>query len=386
MYNRLCKKILIPKLFIIMKRIFLTICTLFIFSFFSVHADQPFSGEMSPAAVRTVCDAVASWQIENFKKIKRNNLSWTNGALYRGMIEWANLEQSQEIFDFLMKIGKANRWAMASRVYHADDICVGQAFIEMYRKYKDPRMLQPAMERAFYVASHPSDALMSKADERGKDERWSWADALFMAAPVYAALYAITGEQIYFDYMDREFRICTDSLYDKKEHLYYRDCMRIPLREPNGSKQFWGRGNGWVFAAIPLVLENLPKDHPAREYYLTIFKEMAERVADTQDKTGTWHASLLDPVFYPDPENSVSAFFCYGLGWGIRNGYLSARKYMKVLEKGWASLVSYVDHEGKLGYVQPIGNAPRKANAASTEVYGVGGFLLAGSEVMRLCK
>ncbi len=369
-----------------MKRILLTIQVLFIVSSFVTHAAQPFSGQMSPDAVRTVCNAVATWQIDNFKKFKRSNLSWTNGALYRGMIEWANLEQDQKIFDFLMKIGKTNRWAMASRVYHADDICVGQAFIEMYRKYKDPRMLQPAMERAFYVASHPSQAPMSKADEKGKDERWSWCDALFMAAPVYAALYSITGEQIYFDYMDREFRISTDSLYDKKEHLYYRDCMRIPLREPNGSRQFWGRGNGWVFAAIPLILENLPQDHPSRGYYIDIFKEMAKRVVETQDKTGTWHASLLDPVSYPDPENSVSAFFCYGLGWGIRNGHLSSKKYMKTLEKGWASLISYVDENGKLGYVQPVGNAPRKAGASATEVYGIGGLLLAGSEVMRLCE
>lgn len=349
-----------------------------------LKAAQPFSGEMNPDAVRTVCNAVATWQMDNFEKVKRNNLSWVNGALYRGMIEWANLENNQEIFDFLMNIGKKNRWAMPSRVYHADDICVGQAFIEMYRKYKDRRMLQPVMERAFYVASHPSSAPMSKADEKGKDERWSWSDALFMAAPVYAALYAITGEQIYFDYMDSEFRISTDSLYDKKEHLYYRDCMRIPLREPNGAKQFWGRGNGWVFAAIPLILENLPADHPSRGYYIEIFCQMAERVIDTQDRSGSWHASLLDPATYPDPENSVSAFFCYGLGWGLRTGILSGKKYERALERGWESLISYVHADGKLGYVQPIGNAPRKAGADSTEAYGVGGLLLAGSEIIRL--
>ena len=133
-----------------------------------LKAAQPFSGEMNPDAVRTVCNAVATWQMDNFEKVKRNNLSWVNGALYRGMIEWANLENNQEIFDFLMNIGKKNRWAMPSRVYHADDICVGQAFIEMYRKYKDRRMLQPVMERAFYVASHPSSAPMSKADEKGR--------------------------------------------------------------------------------------------------------------------------------------------------------------------------------------------------------------------------
>lgn len=84
------------------------------------------------------------------------------------------------------------------------------------------------------------------------------SDALFMAPPVYAALYTITGDKIYLNYMDSEYKECVDSLYDKEDHLFYRDNKRIPLREKNGSKQFWGRGNGWVFAGLPLIIDNLP--------------------------------------------------------------------------------------------------------------------------------
>lgn len=368
-----------------MKKILTTLCILCV-SATGLHAAEPFSGKADPKPIREVCNAVAAWQIANFDAVKHGNLSWTNGALYRGMFEWAELDGNQAIFDFLMQIGKKNKWAMGSRVYHADDICVGQAFIEMYRKFGDKKMLQPVMERAFYIASHPSQAPLSKKDPVGKDERWSWCDALFMAPPVYAALYALTGEQVYLDYMDMEFRACTDSLYDRDEHLYYRDCIRIPEREPNGAKQFWGRGNGWVFGGIPLILEYLPKDHPSRDYYIGIFREMAVRIVDTQDRNGTWHASLLDAETYPAPENSASAFFCYGLAWGIRNGYLPQQPYMKTLKKGWKSLVSHVDANGKLGYVQPVGASPRKVSASSTDVYGVGAFLLAGSELTRLCE
>ena len=345
-----------------------------------------FSDKMTEEAIKEVCQAVSNWQIDNFGNVKHNKLGWHNGALYIGMYNWAEYGQDAKAAEFLMAIGDKHKWGLASRSYHADDICVGQMYIEMYKKHKKNKMIQPLKERAFYVASHPSDAPLSKNDKVGKDTRWSWCDALFMAPPVYAGLYTLTGEQVYKDYMMSEYKACTDSLYDHAESLYYRDCKRIGLQEPNGAKQFWGRGNGWVFGGIPLILNNLPDDDPDREYFLEIYKEMAEAVLKTQDKDGHWHASLLDPGSYPAPENSCSAFFCYGIAWGINNGILDGAKYKKALKKGWSGLVQSVNPDGKLGYVQPVGAAPKKVSMDSTEVYGVGAFLMAGVEIMKMIE
>ena len=344
---------------------------------------QGFSGSLDFGSVMKVCNAVAGWQIANHDKCGHHDLQWTNGALYKGMVAWGRVSSNRICLDFVRQIGERNGWRMWDRVYHADDICVGQAFIDMYRIYGDHAMLQPVKERAYYVATHPSNAVMSKKDEFGKHDRWSWCDALFMAPPVYAALYEMTGEKVYVEYMDREFRVCTDSLFDKNENLYYRDCMRINLREPNGEKQFWARGNGWVFAGIPLILNNLPSNHPTRSYYIDLFRKMAKKIASLQDENGAWHASLLDYETYPLPENSASAFFCFGFAWGINNGLLD-EEYIDVLKKGWKSLVSCVDDDGKLGFIQPIGAAPASVDENSTDVYGVGAMLLAGSELLKL--
>lgn len=349
----------------------------------SLCAANPFSGSMKKGDVEKVCNAVAKWQIVNHEQVKHNQLDWTNGTLYRGMTEWGKTSGNQDCYNFVNEIGEKHNWNVWDRVYHADDICVGQAFIEMYRKMGDRRMLQPTLERAFYVASHPSKAPLLKIDAIGKDERWSWSDALFMAPPVYAALYQITGEKIYLDYMDSEYKACVDSLYDKEEHLFYRDCKRIPLREKNGKKQLWGRGNGWVFGGLPLIIDNLPIGCASRNYYISLFVEMAESVKATQCKGGDWRTSLLDPDSYDMPENSCSAFMCYGIAWGIRNGYLPKKTYGKVLEKGWRSLVSAVHADGKLGYIQPVGAAPKAAGYDATDVYGVGAFLLVGSEIIK---
>lgn len=247
---------------------------------------QPFSSEIRKDKIMKVCNAVADWQIANQPSVKHNPLDWTNGALYKGMVEWCKTSSNNKYLAFLKNIGETHRWNVWNRVYHADDICLGQAFIDLYKHYGDKKMLQPTMERAYYVATHPSKIPLNKLDPYGKDERWSWCDALFMAPPVYAALFSMTGDTKYVDYMNNEFKECVDSLYDKEAKLFYRDVKRIPLREPNGAKQFWGRGNGWVFGGLPLIIDNLPELYPMRRYYIQLFNDMAVSVMNTQDKDG----------------------------------------------------------------------------------------------------
>ncbi|MFT4901504.1 MAG: unsaturated rhamnogalacturonyl hydrolase [Lentimonas sp.] len=45
-----------------------------------------------------------------------------------------------------------------------------------------------------------------------------------------------------------------------------------------------------------------------------------------------------------------------------------------------------VTPEGMLGYVQPVGAAPGDSFADKTEVYGIGAFLAAGTEMYKLVK
>lgn len=253
----------------------------------------------------------------------------------------------------------------------------------MYEKYHDPAMIQPTIARVDSVVAKPSKARLWLG-AKNWSERWSWCDALFMAPPVYGLLNKLYPEKNYLAFMDREFKEATDSLYDADAKLYYRDRRYIPKREKNGEKVFWGRGNGWVFAGIPLLLQTLPKDHPTYDYYLNIYKEMASAIVQCQDKNGSWHASMLDPDSYPSPENSASGFFVYGLGWGVNQGILKDRKYKKAARKGWKALKSYVHEDGMLGYVQPVSAAPEQVTQNMTEVYGVGAFLMAGIEMLKM--
>ena len=152
------------------------------------------------------------------------------------------------------------------------------------------------------------------------------------------------------------------------------------------SSDLWSRGNGWVMAGLARVLDAMPSDYPSRPKYIGQFRQMAERVASLQGRDGLWRPGLLDAHAYPLPEVSGSAFFIYAMAWGINHGILDRATYLPVVTRGWQGLLEHVYDDGRLGCIQPIGAAPGVYSPTSSYVYGVGAFLLAGSEIEALSK
>ncbi|MFT3740733.1 MAG: glycoside hydrolase family 88 protein [Breznakibacter sp.] len=117
---------------------------------------------------------------------------------------------------------------------------------------------------------------------------------------------------------------------------------------------------------------------------------MAEALKLRQRSDGFWNASLDDPGDFGGPETSGTSFFVYGMAWGINNGLLDRDTYLPVVEKAWNGLTSTaVQPSGFLGYVQGVGTNPASSQpvtAGSTADFGVGAFLLAGSEMVKLAE
>ena len=348
---------------------------------------EKFSSKLVKEDVSKVMAAVADWQISHFKNVYHHNLAWTNGALYSGMMQWAKMTEDKTYLDWLYRIGRRYNWQPYYRMYHADDIVVSQMYLDMYRLKNDERIMNPTKAKVDWVIDNPSSAtLLYSHKNPGSMDRWSWCDALFMAPPVYAQLASITGDKKYMKYMHKEFMVTYNFLYNHDEHLFFRDHNYFDKRENNGAKVFWGRGNGWVMGGLVNILKELPVNSKYRPFYEQLFKEMAAKVITLQDEKGYWHASMLDVESYPNPETSASGFFCYALDYGVNQGLLGEDKYLPAVTKGWQALVTAVFSDGKLGWVQPIGEDPKKVTETMTEVYGVGAFLLAGSEIIKLSK
>jgi rhamnogalacturonyl hydrolase YesR len=365
----------------------LLLCSFSVFS--QVQTVPSFNSELNKTDIESVLKAVADWQIST--PLTHDLTDWTNGALFAGMIEWASIAGDNSYYEWLRGISDKTGWSYQVRDnplgrYHADDYCIGQLYIELYRKYGDKNMIKPMRNYLDQIIKNPAtgDLKFENTDNYWSTQRWSWCDALFMGPTVWAKMASVTGRRKYLDFIYKEYKATTDYLYDKDEDLYFRDSNYFTKREANGAKVFWGRGNGWVFAGLPIIIRELPAKYEHRDYFVTIFKKMAQKLLKLQSPDGFWHASLLDPSSYPNPEMSATAFFVYGMAWGVNNGYLDKTTYLPSIIKGWKSMVTSVWPDGKVGFIQPIGADPKSVTREMTEVYGVGGFLMAGTEITRL--
>jgi unsaturated rhamnogalacturonyl hydrolase len=335
--------------------------------------------------VKEVMERVADWQLAH-PNPERGADGWENAAFYAGVMALTRESASSRFEAAMVNMAEANHWQLGKRVYHADDHAVGQTYAELFLKSKDARMIAPMQERFDFILAHPKDNNLSFDGKKNPDrgDRWSWCDALFMAPPAWIRLWKATGNQAYLDFAVEKWWLTSDYLYDKEEHLYFRDSTLFERREKNGRKIFWSRGNGWVIAGLARFLELLPADHPARPRFEQQFREMAEKILSCQQEDGFWRSSLLDPASYPMHETSGTGFHCFAFAWGINHGLLERAKFEPAVRRAWASLVSCVKADGRLTHVQPIGYTPVTFDAESTEPFGVGAFLLAGTEVNRL--
>ena len=368
-----------------MKKIFLLIVI------FLGVCGVPHAASFDKESVKQSMRKVADWQITHYDRNIYGDGNWVNATFYLGLTEWAAIAEQTDgddsYYKWLLKLGSRNYWQVEKRMYHADDICVAQTYLALYDKYKRKEMMIPTQARAEWVIAHPSSGSFQLDYRKASTlEHWTWCDALFMAPPVYAKLYVLTGDKKYLRFMDKEYKATYDYLFDKADTLFYRDQRYFTMKEANGAKVFWGRGNGWVLGGLVQLLNILPEKNKSLAFYQDLFVKMCYRIAPLQGKDGFWHASLLDPASYPSPETSCSGFFVYALAYGVNKGLLPADKFMPVIEKGWNALLSAVEEDGKLGYVQPIGADPKKVTRQMTEVYGPGAFLLAGTEIYRMAS
>lgn len=313
---------------------------------------------------------------------------WTNGVYYLGMTKAYQATKDPKYLAAIKVFGYENSWKPSSRTYHADDITIAYAYIFANTMRSDAADLKPTKK---WIDTHLYEPNQWKnGNIPQKNIMWWWCDALFMAPPVITYYAKVTKNQSYLDEMHKYYMETYNLLFDKEDKLFARDLRYVikgnskDLKEKNGQKIFWSRGNGWVFGGLAALLEDMPKDYKHYSFYEELFKTMAKRVKEIQPKDGLWRVSLLYPEGFDHGEVSGSGLFIYALAWGINNGLLSADEYKPAVQKAWKAMRKCQHKDGMVGWVQDIGDSPKPASYDSWQNFGTGAFLLAGSEVIKL--
>ena len=306
------------------------------------------------------------------------NSGWARAAYFTGNQRAFRVLDQESYRDRAVNWGVANSWKIGPEGSgSADAYCCGQTYIDLYRL--NPQLIYMADIKA------NTDALVASANVNG----WSWIDAFYMQGPVLARLGNLTGDTNYYQklwlmYDDMKVR---RGLYDASNHLWFRDSNYIyPAKQTaSGTNVFWSRGNGWVFAALARVMQEMSTNAPHYADYQTMFQGMATELKSIQSPDGMWRSSLFDTNQFPNPETSGTGFFTYGMAWGVRNRLLPAADFTNAIALAWQGLTNIaLNANGRVGYVQGVGAEPANPSAANTTDFGVGAFLLACSEIYLL--
>lgn len=345
-----------------------------------------------------VATRLAKWQLERLEHpdlVSRvttetqNPRAWERAVFWIGMTALADAGGPPELRQAILDMGRSNQWQPAQRPFHADDLVITQSYLWAAKHGAGATAIAPTRAAFDYIVTHPPRVSLAFYEPpSGYNDieclkRWCWCDALFMAPPAMIELWRQTGDRRYRDYAMREYWATVDFLYDPAEHLFYRDSRFFERRDDKGRKQFWSRGNGWVFAGMARIIPSLEEKSADRVRMETLFREMAAKLKAVQKADGYWSPSLLASEDSP-PESSGTGFFTYGIAWGIRAGLLDRATYEPIARRGWDALVRAIQPDGRLGWVQQVSDRPEKVAASDTQYYGVGAFLLAATAVSEL--
>lgn len=319
------------------------------------------------------------------KKMRSSNL-WTRAVYYEGLMALYSIYPDPKYLQYAMDWGDFHKWTPrgGTTTRDADNYCCSQTYIDVYNITHDWKHIQNAKVQLDMLVNTPQNG------------DWTWIDAIQMGMPALTKMGAVTGEQKYFDKAWDMYSCSRNEigggLYNEADGLWWRDKDFVPpYKEPNGEDCYWSRGNGWVYAALVRVLEDLPANDPHRADYIADFTAMSKALLKCQRSDGFWNCSLHDPNNFGGKELTGTSLFVYGMAWGINNGILDAKTYLGPCVKAWDAMVKDAVHEnGYLGFVQGTGKEPKDGQPTTYDSkpdfddYGTGCFLLAGTEIYKL--
>lgn len=333
---------------------------------------------------------------------KRNSKIWTRGVFYEGLLNLYRENPQERWLKYCTDWGEYHKWVSSSdneaRSHNADYQCCGQSYLEMY-------LMKPEEEVRMTHIKMRIDQMKAT----GRNNYWTWVDAIQMSMPVMALLGDITGDSSYWTYMNDLYTYTRDKqggnskgggsrLFNTETGLWYRDYQfDPPYRDTKETDKdcYWSRGNGWVYMALARVMQFTPESESHRKEYEADFIAMSRGLKECQRADGSWSVSLAAPTNFGSegsegPEMTGTSLFVGGMAWGVRTGLLDAEEFGPVIEKGWESMTKAVHPDGKVGYIQGTGSAPEHGgpitynSTPDFEDFGVGCWLWGAAEVHSL--
>lgn len=211
------------------------------------------------------------------------------------------------------------------RVDQSDTAAPGLITYQMYKKFNDENYKKLTDRVLNYIMNEPrliEDSVNHLGNSlEGKFYPKSiWVDSIMMFS-LFPSLYAKeNNDQNMMEVAARQPRIMAKYMQDKVDKLWYHSYWVKRKTHYPKRKIYWGRGNGWVVCALPMIIEHVG-EHKERPHMVEIFQDTCKALLPYQRSDGTFE-TVINFVGKTYRELSFTALVASGFMQGYRMGLL----------------------------------------------------------------
>lgn len=237
------------------------------------------------------------------------------------------------------------------RVDTSDTAAPGLGAYVLYQKTKEQKYFDEALRVAQYIQNTPKvlegmPSHLGSGIESYFYPQSIWVDSIMMYG-VFCSMYAKgEGKSDLMQFAEKQPALFEKYLKDAESGLYYHTYwVKKGIKYPK-TPIFWGRGNGWVTAAISLFADSLESDK-ARAEALRIHKELSEALAKWQREDG-YFETIFNKRGKTYTESSATMLIAAGWFYGYRKGFLSKEYYDRAVLAFDAVVADFYKKKGLL--------------------------------------
>jgi rhamnogalacturonyl hydrolase YesR len=286
-----------------------------------------------------------------------NEMNYAVISLWVNAIEFAHKTHNKELENRLIDFFEpffGEKKSKCNRDNHVDFSIFGAIPLEIYLMNGDKRALEMGLRYADHQWEDPTGNPGERVGGNGNfpierqrefladgysPQTRLWIDDMYMITVLQAQAYRATRDRKYIDRAAREMKMYMDSL-QRDNGLFYH-AAEGPF--------FWGRGNGWMAAGLPMLLKYLPKENEYRPALMEAYLKMMATLLEHQHENGMWGQVIDDLEFWE--ESSCSAMFAYAFIEGVRQGWLDEATYGDAARRAWAPLCGLLDEHANIAEV-----------------------------------
>jgi unsaturated rhamnogalacturonyl hydrolase len=249
---------------------------------------------------------------------------WGEGLLGHALSQLDEHRSSDRYTDFLLAYCD-HYVANPPRVDQSDTTAPGLVTYAMHKKTGNPHY-KALTDRVLHYIRHEPRLIEDSVNHLGNSwegklyPRSIWVDSLMMFS-VFPALYAREQHDSgMLDIAARQPRVMAKYLMDPDDGLWYHSYWVGQRTHYPKSSIYWGRGNGWVIASLPMILENIA-DHAERDAIIAILRRTSDALLPYQRSDGCFE-TVLNKVGRTPRELSCTALVAAGWLHGYRLGVL----------------------------------------------------------------